>query len=101
MKPLEAAEVEAALSKLQGWSGDEHGLKKTIKFRDFPTAVRFMQACVGGIEQRDHHPVWCNTYNSLDIHLDTFDAGHRVTAKDVDLAQFIDSILREGTPADI
>ncbi|MBV8867191.1 MAG: 4a-hydroxytetrahydrobiopterin dehydratase [Acidobacteriaceae bacterium] len=97
LKPLEAADIEAALSKLQGWSGDQHGLKKTVKFRDFRAAMHFMQACIEGIEQRDHHPVWCNKYDSVDIHLDTFDAGHRVTAKDVDLAKFIDSILREIT----
>lgn len=46
-----------------------------------------------GIEERDHHPVWSNKYNSLDIHLDTFDAGHRVTKKDVDLAEFLNSML--------
>ncbi len=99
MKPLEPAEIEAALSKLQGWSGDEHGLKKIIKFRDFRAAMHFMQACIEGIEQRDHHPVWCNKYDSVDIHLDTFDAGHRVTSKDIDLAKFIDSVLRDITSA--
>jgi len=55
-----------------------------------------MQACVEGIEQRNHHPVWCNKYDSIDIHLDTFDAGHRVTNKDVDLAEFLDSVLNES-----
>ncbi len=95
LTPLEPAEIEAALAHLQGWSGDQHGLKKTIKFRSFRAAMQFMQACVEGIDQRDHHPVWCNKYDSLDIHLDTFDAGHRVTAKDIDLAQFLDSVLRD------
>jgi 4a-hydroxytetrahydrobiopterin dehydratase len=95
LKPLEPAEVKAALAALTGWSGDEHGLKKTVTFADFRKAMRFMQACVEGIEQRNHHPVWCNKYNSIDIHLDTFDAGHRVTKKDVDLAQFLDSVLRQ------
>ena len=99
LKPLEPIEIEAALKNLQGWSGDQNGLKKTVKFHDFHAAMHFMQACIEGIEQRDHHPVWCNKYDSIDIHLDTFDAGHRVTAKDVDLAKFMDSVLREVTRA--
>ena len=55
-----------------------------------------MQACIEGIEARDHHPAWCNTYNSVDVQLNTHSAGNRVTEKDVNLAEFIDSVLREG-----
>lgn len=93
LKPLDSAAVKEALRSLSGWTGDEHGLKRTIKFCDFRTAIRYMDACVGGIEERDHHPVWCNKYHSLDIHLDSFDAGHRVTTKDVDLAGFLNLTL--------
>ena len=60
--------------------------------------MKFMQACIEGIEQRDHHPAWCNTYNSVDIHLNTHSVGHRVTEKDVNLAEFIDSVLRDRGP---
>ena len=94
-KPLEAAEIEAALAKLKGWSGDGQGLKRNLVFQDFRGAMKFMQACIEGIEQRDHHPTWCNTYNSVDIHLNTHSAGHRVTKKDADLAEFLDSVLSE------
>ena len=95
LHPLEPAEIEAALKRLPGWSGDQNGIEKKIKFADFPRAMRFMQACAEGINQRNHHPVWCNKYNSVDIHLDTFDAGHRVTGKDIDLAEFFESILNQ------
>jgi 4a-hydroxytetrahydrobiopterin dehydratase len=93
--PLELPELEAALKTLPGWSGDESGIKKSVAFRDFASAIQFMEACVEGINARDHHPVWCNKYKTIDIHLDTFDAGHRVTAKDIDLARFIEAKLRE------
>src|SRR5947209_9957649 len=95
---LEAAEIGTALSKLKGWSGDEQGLKRKLVFRDFRGAMRFMQACIEGIEQRDHHPAWCNTYNSVDIRLNTHSAGNLVTEKDVNLAEFINSILSENGP---
>ncbi|MFL6464489.1 MAG: 4a-hydroxytetrahydrobiopterin dehydratase [Bryobacteraceae bacterium] len=95
-RSLEATEIETALSKLKGWSGDQHGLKRKLIFGDFRGAMKFMQACIEGIEERDHHPAWCNTYNSVDIQLNTHDAGNRVTGKDLDLAEFIDSILSDG-----
>ena len=94
-KPLEPQEVQQALARLHGWSGNEHGIDRKFTFRDFREAMRFMQACAEGIDQRDHHPVWTNKYNTLDVHLDTFDAGHRVTKKDIDLAEFLDAKLAE------
>ncbi len=96
LKPLEADELARELSSLPGWSGDQSGIDKKLTFRDFGGAMRFMQACIGGIDRRDHHPVWCNKYNSVEIHLDTFDAGHRVTLRDIDLAQFFETVLRES-----
>ena len=93
---LEAAEIAAALSKLAGWSGDQQGLKRKLAFQDFRGAIKFMQACVEGIEQRDHHPTWCNTYSSVDIHLNTHSAGHRVTEKDIELAEYMNAVLGEG-----
>ncbi len=93
---LEAAEIQTALSKLKGWSGDQHGIRRKLVFGDFRVAMAFMQACIEGIERRDHHPVWCNTYNTLEIRLNTHAAGNRVTEKDLDLAEFLDSILGEA-----
>jgi 4a-hydroxytetrahydrobiopterin dehydratase len=93
-KPLKTAEIEAALSILEGWSGDQQSLKRKLVFKEFRGAMKFMQACIEGIEERDHHPNWCNTYNSIEVHLNTHSAGHRVTEKDINLAEFIDSVLR-------
>lgn len=93
---LESADIETALSKLEGWSGDQNGLKRKLVFQDFRGAMTFMQACIEGIEQRDHHPTWCNIYNSVDVQLNTHSAGNRVTEKDADLAEFINSILSKG-----
>jgi len=90
---LTEEKLKEALHDLPGWSGNEKGLQKTIRFENFRTAMQFMQDCVSGIESRNHHPVWCNTYNKLDIRLDTADAGHRVTQKDVELAHYFESVL--------
>ena len=44
-------------------------------------------------EQQDHHPEIYNCYNRVEISLSTHDAGNRVTQKDFNLAQAIDSVL--------
>jgi 4a-hydroxytetrahydrobiopterin dehydratase len=99
LRPLSAVEVTEALSRLPGWSGGENGIEKQIKFASFRDVIEFMHACVAGIDQRDHHPVWCNKYDSLEIHLDTFDAGHKVTQRDIELALFLESVLQKGQKA--
>lgn len=94
-RPLSEDEIAQELRSLPGWSGDTHGLKRRLKFKDFRGAIRFMQACVDGIDRLDHHPTWTNTYDQIDIHLDTHDAGHLVTANDVALARHLESVLAQ------
>ena len=42
-------------------------------------------------DKMDHHPEWSNVYNKVDVVLTTHDA-NGVTAKDVDLARFMDAV---------
>ena len=44
-------------------------------------------------ETMAHHPDWTNNYNRLTVDLITHDAGE-ITAKDFELAQFMDQIRR-------
>ncbi|HLH01686.1 MAG TPA: 4a-hydroxytetrahydrobiopterin dehydratase [Bryobacteraceae bacterium] len=99
LRPLSTSEVDQALAQLPGWSGNQNGIEKKIKFSSFREAIEFMHACADGIDQRDHHPVWCNKYDTLEIHLDTFDAGHKVTQRDIDLAQYLESVLAKKKKA--
>jgi 4a-hydroxytetrahydrobiopterin dehydratase len=41
-------------------------------------------------EKMDHHPLWTNVYNKVEIWLSTHDAGDIVTDKDRKLAKTID-----------
>ena len=43
-------------------------------------------------EKMDHHPTWTNTYNKLEIWLNTHSAGNTVTDKDRALAGAIDEM---------
>ena len=44
-------------------------------------------------EKMNHHPLWTNVYNKVEIWLNTHDAGDIVTEKDVQLAEKINSLL--------
>lgn len=44
-------------------------------------------------ESQNHHPIWKNEYNKVEIWLTTHDAGNRVTNKDQKLAESINRLL--------
>ena len=94
--PLTAAEIETALATLPGWSQDGDALVKSFKFGSFREAMSFMVRVSFEAEALDHHPEWSNVYNRVTIRLNTHDAGGKITAKDVELAQRIQKISWVG-----
>lgn len=93
MPKLDAAERDAALAELGGWTFDaERGaISRRFKFRDFSEAFGFMTRVAIAAEKANHHPDWSNSWNRVDIALTTHDAGG-LTRRDVDLAKVIDSL---------
>ena len=85
---------KTALAKLKGWSEakDRDAISRTFTFRDFNEAFGFMTRAALVAEKLDHHPEWFNVYDKVEVTLATHDAGG-VSAKDVALAKFIDSLL--------
>ena len=92
---LSSEEIGEHLKELSGWSSDGRNIKRRLEFEEFRGAIQFMQLCVDGIEERNHHPVWINKFNVIDIQLNTFDIGGYITLLDFDLAKFFESMLRE------
>ena len=45
-------------------------------------------------EKMNHHPLWTNVYNQVEIWLSTHDAGNVVTEKDRKLSEKIDQLLQ-------
>src|ERR1700691_4370813 len=74
-KKMTAAEIAAALPKLDGWKMKAGKLHREYKFPDFKHAMKFMQSAVAGIEKMNHHPEWFNVYNRVTVDLNTHDAG--------------------------
>lgn len=90
---LDAADVLSALRDLSpGWSGSPAGLLRVVEFADFPTAVRFIDEIVAVCEERNHHPNLALAWREVTVKLVTHSAGG-VTANDVDLAQYLDTVI--------
>lgn len=74
------------------WEEKEKKLYKKFEFKNFNEAFSFMTRVALEAEKMDHHPLWTNVYNKVEIWLSTHDAGDIVTEKDKKLATKIDSL---------
>jgi len=76
------------------WPEIDNKLYKAFEFKDFSEAFSFMTRVALLAEKKNHHPTWKNTYNKVEIWLNTHDAGDTVTDKDRSLALAIDKLLK-------
>ena len=74
------------------WKEENNQLQRTFKFNNFIEAFAFMTEVAFHAEQQGHHPNWSNVYNTVQIGLNTHDAGGVVTEKDHNLAKAIDNV---------
>ncbi len=76
------------------WTETNNQLYKKFKFKDFSEAFAFMTRVALAAEKMDHHPKWTNVWNTVEIWLNTHDAGDIVTEKDRLLSEKIDTLLK-------
>ena len=77
------------------WTEKDNSLQRVFRFRDFVEAWAFMTEVAFHAERLGHHPNWSNVYNSVEIKLNTHDAGNIVTKKDHELAAAIDGVFQK------
>ncbi len=77
------------------WKEENHALYQKFEFHDFSQAFSFMTQVALAAEKMDHHPRWTNVYSSVEVWLNTHDAGNTVTDKDRKLAAQIDKIIAQ------
>lgn len=75
------------------WSEKNNTLYRNIEFKDFSEAFAFMLRVAIEAQCMNHHPLWTNVYNKVEIWLSTHDAGDVVTEKDIKLAEKINALL--------
>lgn len=74
------------------WTETENSLYQKFTFKDFSEAFAFMTRIALIAEKMDHHPRWTNVWNTVEIWLNTHDAGDVVTDKDKQLSKKIDAL---------
>lgn len=75
------------------WEETSNALYRKFAFQDFSEAFAFMTRVAMIAEKMNHHPRWTNVWNTVEIWLNTHDAGNTVTDKDRKLAEKIDALL--------
>lgn len=77
------------------WQEKDNALYLKKEFRNFVEAFGFMSQVALVAEKMNHHPRWTNVYNTVELWLNTHDAGDIVTDRDRKLSQAIDQILQK------
>jgi 4a-hydroxytetrahydrobiopterin dehydratase len=75
------------------WKETDNKLYKKFSFKNFSEAFAFMTRVAIEAEKMDHHPTLTNTWNVVEIWLNTHSAGNTVTDKDKELAKKIDALI--------
>ena len=75
------------------WTEENNKLYRKFQFQNFSQAFGFMTRVALEAEKMDHHPLWTNVYNTVEVWLSTHSAGDVVTDKDRQLAKKMDALV--------
>jgi len=76
-----------------GWVLIENALAKDFTFKDFNTALDFINKIGVESENLNHHPKIINVYNRVRLELWSHDI-NSVSSRDIDLAKSVDEVFR-------
>ena len=85
MEKLSIKKIKTALATVPDWKKKGRTIVRTYQFKDFPAAIKFVNAVAKLAEQAWHHPDIDIRWNQVTLTLTTHDAGG-LTKKDFDLA---------------
>ena len=92
MALLDSEQLASALEQIPEWELEANKIYREFKFADFVGAFGFMGQVALLAERMDHPPEWSNVYNRVQVYLTSHDDGG-ISARDISLAQQIDSLL--------
>jgi len=91
MKKFTAAQIKTGLAGVPGWKKQGAAIARRFPFKDFPAAIKFVDAVAELAEQAWHHPDIDIRWNKVTLTLTTHDAGG-LTKKDFVLARKFDGL---------
>jgi 4a-hydroxytetrahydrobiopterin dehydratase len=92
MTPFSEKELTSALTSMREWQLKDGALVRSVTFKDFVTAIAFVNRVAKLAEAAGHHPDIDIRYNKVRLALVTHDAGG-ITENDVQMAGQIDQEL--------
>ena len=91
MSKLTAQQLKDALPRVPNWRKKSQTITRTCEFKDFPAAIKFVNAVARLSEKAWHHPDLDIRWNKVTLTLTTHDQGG-LTKKDFDLAEKFDRL---------
>jgi len=89
---LKPDQVRTLLGELAGWQAKDDKLTKTFTFKDFVTAMEFLNRVAEVAEAEGHHPDFSVHYNRVDFTIFTHDVGG-LSENDFIVAAKIDALI--------
>jgi 4a-hydroxytetrahydrobiopterin dehydratase len=89
---LDAGQVRELIGQIKGWDATGDRLKKAFAFKDFVTAMEFLNRVAEVAESEQHHPDFSVHYNKVDFTIWTHDVGG-LSENDFILAAKIDALV--------
>lgn len=83
---LTEEQINEGLKSLPGWTYAEDKISKTFEFNDFMDSLGFINKMAPVFEENDHHPDTTIMYSKVRFDLQRFDAGNKVTDRDLFIA---------------
>jgi 4a-hydroxytetrahydrobiopterin dehydratase len=90
---LDAETVRARLADLDGWTGDEAAIERSVECPTFLAGIDLVRRVAQIAEEIDHHPDIDIRWRTVRFGLSTHSAGG-VTESDLTLAKRIDAAAR-------
>ena len=91
MPKLSPTDIKAALKSVPEWKRQRAAITRTIQFKDFPAAIKFVNAVAKLAEKAWHHPDIDIRWNKVTLTLSTHSEGG-LTEKDFKLAKQLDRL---------
>ena len=91
MEKLSTEKIKTALARVPDWKKRGLTIARTYPFKDFPAAIKFVNAVARLAERAWHHPDIDIRWNRVTLALTTHDAGG-LMEKDFALARKFDAL---------
>ena len=92
MNKLEENVISEKLENMNNWNYQNKQIEKEFEFKDFKSALSFVNKIGDEAEKMDHHPdIFLHSWNKVKISLSTHSAGG-ITENDFSLANKIESV---------